>query len=134
MHPLLKQFCDQMVDRYEDLIVTPFTDDGGYLRFKWLESKSYTHEVIAYVNDADCAISFEYTQNARVCLSDPLSGLSEAFACRLFLNNDSTDNMAEPGMFAAIVWIKRHNMRIFDIDRERATLLRSIARLNGTED
>lgn len=134
MHPLLKQFCDQMVDRYEDLVITPFTDDGGYLRLKWLESEVYTYEVIASVHDGDDAISFEYIQNARVCLSDPLSGLAEAFACHLFLNNDSADNMADPGTFAAIVWIKRHNMRIFDLDRERTGLLRSIARLNGTED
>lgn len=132
MHPTLKNFCDTYKDRWSDLTIVSRDEDGGYLKLFWRTSGEYGFTVTAFMFGDNTDPSFEYDDGAVVCKPDHLDALLTAFACHLFDAEWESEGDPEIGTFGARVWLKRHMMRLNEIDIERSELILSILRLRPT--
>jgi len=141
LHPDLQAFLDTNADRFPDLKIRPYEEDGGFLKLAWeSDDDSFADEIVAFMFSADDEDpSFE-------CDDDSISGPDhfakavEAFAWRLLDADEFTDFLktatdrsdSDPGTFGALVWTAAIDLHLDDMESTVLRLRAERARLNPT--
>lgn len=141
LHPALKAFHCANAERFPDLKIIPYQEDGGFLKLFWEndDDESFSEEIVAFMLGDDADPSFECDDDS-ISGSDHFAKAVEAFAWRLldsdefadFLKTATDQSESEPGTFGALVWTKAIDLHLDDMSDTIARLRTERARLNPT--
>ena len=140
MHPALQAFLDANADRFPDLKIRHYEEDGGFLKLAWeSDDDSFADEITAFMLDNDTDPSFECDGAPADSGPDHFAKAVEVFAWRLLDSDEfrdvlssASDSNVEPGTFGALVWTKAIDLHIDDMESTILRLRTERARLNPT--
>jgi len=141
LHPALQAFLDANGDRFPDLKIRHYEEDGGFLKLTWeSDDDSFADEITAFMFSADDADpSFECDDAPADSGPDHFAKAVEVFAWRLLDSDEfkdvlstASDPNAEPGTFGALVWTNAIDLHLDDMESTVLRLRAERARLNPT--